>query len=80
LKVIAKALNEGWEPNWSDDNQYKYYPWLIYSDSSAAFRFDCTGYARTITDVGSRLCFKARDLAAYAGTQFIDMYNDYLNL
>lgn len=80
LKVIAKALNEGWVPDWSDDDQYKYYPWLVYSNSSAAFRFYLTTYAVTAADVGSRLCFKTRDIAAYAGTQFIDIYNDYLNL
>ncbi len=80
LKVIVKALNEGWEPDWTNDNQYKYYPWLVYSDSSAAFRFYDTYYTYTSTYVGSRLCFKTRDLAAYAGTQFINMYNDYLNL
>lgn len=80
LKVIAKALNEGWVPDWSDDDQYKYYPWLVYSNSSAAFRFGTTDFTYTGTSVGSRLCFKARDIAAYAGTQFIDIYNDYLNL
>jgi hypothetical protein len=28
LVIIAQALNEGWKPNWSDYNQYKYYPWF----------------------------------------------------
>lgn len=82
LKVIAKALNEGWIPDWSDDDQYKYYPWLIYFNSSSAFRFGVTSrtHTYTATNVGSRLCFKNSDLAAYAGTQFIDIYNDYFNL
>jgi len=79
LTIIIRALNEGWEPDWSDWNQYKYYNWF-YVDSSAAFRFDYTFYTNASTDVSSRLCFKTRDIAAYAGTQFIDIYNDYLNL
>ncbi|WP_410221907.1 hypothetical protein [Pedobacter sp.] len=28
LQTIAKALNEGWEPDWSNANQPKYYPWF----------------------------------------------------
>src|SRR5688572_22070121 len=27
LKVIIRALNQGWKPNWKDDNELKYYPW-----------------------------------------------------
>lgn len=28
LETITKALNEGWEPNWGDKNEYKYYPYF----------------------------------------------------
>lgn len=34
LKVIAKALNEGWQPDWTNSNQYKYYPWFDLSSGS----------------------------------------------
>jgi hypothetical protein len=27
LLVITKALNEGWTPDWDNDNEYKYYQW-----------------------------------------------------
>jgi hypothetical protein len=26
LKLLAVSLNEGWQPDWNNDNQYKYYP------------------------------------------------------
>ena len=26
LKIIVKALNEGWKPDWNDANETKYYP------------------------------------------------------
>jgi hypothetical protein len=29
LKIIAKALNEGWVPNWNNWDEWKYYPWLL---------------------------------------------------
>jgi hypothetical protein len=28
LIIIAQALNDGWQPNWNDSNQGKYYPWF----------------------------------------------------
>lgn len=79
LKTVVEALNEGWRPDWSDSSDYKYWNWFIYSPSSAGFGYAFTTYtpANTNTSVGSRLCFKTRELAAYAGRQFEDLYNDF---
>lgn len=77
LKIIAKALNEGWKPDWTDSNQYKYFPWLEYSRSGSCFV--CSAAVYSASDVGSRLCFKSKELALYIGEQFIDLYNEYLN-
>lgn len=82
LVIIAQALNEGWEPDWSNWSQYKYYPWMEIKATKknpagsgfSGYDFD---YSSTITAVGSRLCFKSRDLAMYAGKQFEDLYADY---
>jgi hypothetical protein len=86
LKIIAKALNQSdgtpWEPDWSNDDEYKYYPWMWvdtedgnkagsgFSDTHCVC--DCT-YA----SVGSRLCFKTSDLAKYAGKQFAEQYKRF---
>ena len=79
LSIIARALNEGWQPDWIDDDEYKYYPYFEYK---AGFGFSHTGYdswgART--NVGSRLCFKSRELAEYAGKQFEKLYNQLFTL
>ena len=77
LKIIAKALNEGWTPNWEDSNERKYYPWFEYKKGSG-FVYHCVDYWSTLTDVGSRLCFKNAELAKYAATQFIEVYNRFL--
>lgn len=75
LKFLAKSLNEGWAPDWSDDNQYKYYPWF---DMSSGFRFNnCDGWG-SHSYVGSRLCFKSSQLAEYVGKQFIDVYRKFM--
>ncbi|MCM1445867.1 MAG: hypothetical protein NC044_05625 [Prevotella sp.] len=28
LRIITAALNEGWTPDWSDEDEYKYFPWF----------------------------------------------------
>lgn len=75
LVIIAEALNGGWQPDWDDYNEYKYYPWFEMSPSG----FRCNGYGSGYagSDVGSRLCFKSRELAIYAGETFEDLYKDY---
>jgi nitrate reductase NapAB chaperone NapD len=79
LKVIVKALNEGWTPNWDDTNEKKWWPWFKLS-SGFGFATSYCAYASTRTDVGSRLCFRTEELSDYAATQFIDLYKDLLTL
>ncbi len=78
LQVICRALNEGWEPDWNKTNQYKYYPWFEWTGSG--FSYGGCGNDYTCTFVGSRLCFKSRELAEYAGKQFEKEYNEFLKL
>jgi hypothetical protein len=82
LVIIAQALNDGWEPDWNNYSEYKYYPWFdleIYGDAVPGSGFSYRGCVcgRTHSRVGSRLCYKSSDLAEYAGKQFLDLYKDY---
>lgn len=79
LKTVVEALNEGWRPDWSDSSDYKYWNWFVYNPSYAGFGYAHSSNApsSTHTYVGSRLCFKTRELAAYAGRQFEDLYSDF---
>ena len=76
--IIAKALNEVWVPDWNDSSQYKYFPYFD-MESSSAGGFVCNDYGSrgTYAAVGSRLCFKSRELAEYAGKQFKGIYEEY---
>ena len=76
IKVIVKALNGEWVPNWKDSNEYKYYPYFRMSP----FGFGAVGCDRwgTVSLAGSRLCFKNRELAEYAGKQFEDIYKNFI--
>lgn len=81
LKVIAKALNEGWEPDWSNKNQKKWYPWFkVTGTNHAGLSFSNTtdAVSHAYANIGSRLCFKTGELAEYAGQQFIKLYEKYL--
>lgn len=81
LTVIAEALNESKQPNWNDHTEGKYEPWFkVLADeknpSGFGLSYDDYDYWSTITSVGSRLCFRNRTLAKYAGKQFKSLYED----
>ena len=83
IKYTFTVENEGWEPNWGDFSEYKYFPWFEFERNSTAdtgFGFSYCDWtdSRTYTLVGARLCFKTSELAKYAGTQFTDLYRDYM--
>jgi hypothetical protein len=77
LKIITEALNEGWTPDWSDEDQRKWFPWFVFQ--GGRFVFHVVDYGYTASGLGSRLCFRTRELAEYAGKQFEDLYNQFLN-
>jgi hypothetical protein len=85
LVIIARAANriandgKEWKPDWSKRDQYKYYPWFEMKGSSG-FRF--YGYVlwRTLSFVGSRLCFISYDAANYVGKTFEKLYKDYFTI
>lgn len=85
LETIAAALNEGWNPDWNNTDQYKYYPYFYIQKNakgkgSAGLSCARTNYAAANTSAafGSRLCFYASRLARYAGNQFTDLYEQIL--
>lgn len=78
LKIIAKALNEDWLPDWNNSNQRKWAPWFYLNNPG--FRFDDSDYGITGADAsgGSRLCFATEELATYAAKQFLSLYENFL--
>ena len=103
LRLIAKALNEGWYPKFTE-HERRYYPWFYiitkeeYDNLSAEKKRRCVGraysyanangglvyanafYASSYSNTygGARLAFSNYDLAVYAGTQFIDIWADFV--
>ena len=103
LRIIVAALNEGWEPKFTED-EYRYFPWFFFytkeeydklddeekgrcvlrsgfSTGSAYGFVSCDAYydaSSSYTSVGSRLAFRTRELAAYAGRQFTEEWADFM--
>ncbi len=105
LRIIAAALNEGWEPKFTKD-EWRYYPYFNlltkeeYEQLKAEDKKRCVGRSNTFScayacgglvyasaysgslpsgsHTGARLAFRTRELAKYAGTQFLDIWADFV--
>lgn len=82
LFTIAEAWNkaDNFVPDFSNRNQYKWFPWFVYNSDTAGFVWANTHTTATYANanVGSRLCFKSEERATQFGKQFIDLWNDFL--
>ncbi len=85
LVIIARAANKlankgkEWVPDWSNYDQWKYYPWFEMKGSSG-FRFSVCGRWNTYSFVGSRLCYISREVCTYVATTFFELYKAYFTL
>lgn len=85
LFIINQALNsvngESWKPDWNDNDEYKYYPWFDMEkteDNPSGFGLYVADCVHSYSSVGSRLVYRTRKLALYAGKQFEDIYRDMM--
>lgn len=78
--IITELLCEGWVPNYGNTNQYKWYPYFRYDSGVSGFGFYVSIYDSVFAYAGSgaRQVFPTEELAKYAGTQFISIYNKFL--
>lgn len=67
-------------PDFSNENQYKYFPWFEYNKNTAGFVCASAGWTATpaAANVGCRLCFATRKRAIAFGKKFEGLYNDFL--
>lgn len=100
LRIVVAALNEGWEPQFTED-EYRYFPWFYFytkkeweelseeekccvvgrsyynANGGLVFAYSVNASPDAYSYFGSRLAFRTRELAEYAGKQFIELYADY---
>ena len=102
LRIIVAALNEGWEPKFTED-EYIYFPWFYLYTKEQYDELDDEEKGRVVlrsglyntfngfvcvnaynassnsgSYSGSRLAFRTRELAAYAGRQFIEEWAGFM--
>lgn len=78
LQMIVSVLNEGWIPSF-DKNEKRWFPYFQVSKTGGVSYTNATyDVSRASTYYGSHLAFKSKELAEYAGKQFIEIYKDYL--
>ena len=71
ISMFAKVLNEGWDPDYGNSNEAKYYP---YFDMSSGFSFNNVFYTLTLSDSAARHVFKTEALACFAGCTIMGHY------
>ena len=82
LFTIADAWNkaDGFVPDFSDNDQHKYFPWFAYDKDAARFSQNgsmSSAYASTFC---ARLCFKTAKRAMQFGLRFAGLFNKFLML
>lgn len=102
LRIITAALNEGWEPQFTEGER-RWYFWYdlitkeqynelsaedksrvvsrggynAYTGGGLVFAIADNAGSVSFSSYGVRLAFKSKELAEYAGKQFIDIYKDF---
>jgi hypothetical protein len=78
LKTVIKALNGGWVADYRDGDQRKWFPWFRVSPSGFAFYDSGCEFSGPDAGRAARLCLKSEDLAAYAGKQFLKLWEGFI--
>lgn len=100
LRVVVAALNDGWNPEFTEDER-RWFPWyrlytkeeidnlseedkeqvLLWggyasngSQCGLAFAYSDYAWSDSYAHFGSRLALKSKELADYAGKQFIELF------
>lgn len=77
LAVITRAINEGWQPDWSNREERKYEPYMYTNSAGLAYAGTYNTPSATNTYIGSRLCFRDYERATFAVETFGELYKDY---
>lgn len=74
IMLISEVLNNGWKIDWSNHNQYKYYPY--FKNYGSGLVFDGYYYHGSYCVSGVAF-YKNSDLATFAGKTFLKEYNEF---
>jgi hypothetical protein len=78
MKALTLVLNEGWKPDWYNESEQKWFPYFRVSSSGFAFCDADYGNVYPYAGHASRICFKTKELAEYAGKLFTSIYESFI--
>lgn len=78
MKIINRAINQEWEPDYFNTDQYKWAPWFKVSSSGLVFTYSGYDYVSTYAGVGFRLCFETEEKANHAGLYFTKYFQEFI--
>ena len=76
LEKIIEVANEGWKPDFENEDEYKYTPW--FKKERGRQVFDYVTYWRTFTGVPATSLFKSRELAEKIALENQELYGQML--
>src|SRR5574343_141204 len=77
-KILFKAVNNGWTPDWTNPNENKYYPWFKVVSSGAGLSCSDFFCMNSNSVVGSRLCTDKSEKAEFLGKQFKEIFENFM--
>jgi len=77
IQCITELYNDGEKFDWTNSNQYKYYPWFQ-KNARGGWVLSFVYYYSSLANVGFGYYFKSKELAEDAVKKFMDIYKDYL--
>jgi len=69
-RMIVKAYNGNWQPNWNNSSEYKYYPYFYMED----FRLYSVNSYYSASYFPAALCFKSEEDCGDAVSKFINIF------
>lgn len=78
LSVIIQWVNEGWQANFKDYTQRKWYPYFYLDNSGLSASYAAYVFSYATTAVGARLAFKSKSSAIEWAKKLLPLYEDYL--
>ncbi|WP_119792074.1 hypothetical protein [Flavobacterium anhuiense] len=77
--LIVAAYNEGRFPDWTNENEYKYFAYFkMGSPSGVGFSYYCYAYWATVSTVGSRLVSESSEVARRIFENHEDLYKEFM--
>ena len=74
IKHLEQYFNQGWKPNWSNKNEYKWYPYYTLNSSSGLVFLGSDGYHYRF--YGCVWFFKTKEISDFIGKTFISIYEE----